>query len=117
MDTPTQVQAHRDYGFVVGLMAGTFVGAGLALWLAPKSTSELRERMKDSANGLRDRASERYDQVRTRVGEAVDEITRTGLDVRDDVATVVARGANTVERYANAAKSDRPANTHTSLAG
>jgi gas vesicle protein len=98
---------HRDYGFVIGLVTGTFVGAGLAMWLAPRSGSELRQRMTDSVRSLGKRASEQYQEASTRVGEAVDELTRKSQDVRDDVAGAVARGAHEVERYATAAKSDR----------
>ncbi len=100
-------QEHRDYGFVIGLLAGSFVGAGLMMWLAPRAASELRQRMTDSARSLGERASEQYQQATTRVGEAVDEITRKGEDVRDAVAVAVGRGAHEVERYAMAAKSDR----------
>jgi gas vesicle protein len=102
-----QTQEHRDYGFVIGLLTGTFVGAGLAMWLAPRLGSELRERVTESARGLGQRASEQYQQASTRVGEAVDELTRKGQAVRDDVAEAVARGAHEVERYATAAKSGR----------
>ena len=100
-------QAHRDYGFVVGLLTGTFVGAGLMLWLAPRMATELRERMADSAKKLGKRASEQYQEASTRVGDAVDELTRKGQGVRDDVADAVARGAHEVERFATAAKSGR----------
>ena len=124
-------QEHRDYGFVIGLLTGTFVGAGLAMWLAPRSASELRRRMTDSARSLGTRASEQCQQASTRVGEAVDELTRRGQDVRDDVADAVARGAHEVERgaheveraaheverYATAAKSDRVADNRKRSAG
>jgi len=100
-------QEHRDYGFVIGLLTGTFVGAGLAMWLAPRSASELRQRMTDSAKSLAKRASERYQQANTRVSEAVDELTQKGEGVRDDIAEAVASGAREVERYATAVKSDR----------
>jgi gas vesicle protein len=103
----THTQEHRDYGFVIGLLTGTFVGAGLMMWLAPRSGSELHDRMTDSARSLGQRASEHYQQASTRVGEAVDELTRKGQGVRDDVAEAVALGAHEVERYAAAAKSDR----------
>lgn len=98
----TQTQGHRDYGFVIGLMTGAFVGAGLALWLAPRGAAEFRERMTDSARNLGERASERFQQVNARVGEAVDELTRAGQGVRDEVTGVVARGAREVERFATA---------------
>jgi gas vesicle protein len=38
-------QDHRDHGFVIGFLMGTFVGASLAMWLVPRSASELRERV------------------------------------------------------------------------
>jgi gas vesicle protein len=100
-------QDHRNYGFAIGLLTGTFIGAGLMMWLAPRTASELRQQMAESAKSLRRRASEQYDQASTRVGDAVDELTRKGRGVRDDVAEAVARGAHEVERYARAAKSDR----------
>jgi gas vesicle protein len=100
-------EEHRGYGFAIGLLTGTFVGAGLALWLAPRMASELRKRVTDSVRGLGRQASERYEQARSRVGEGVSELNRKGQDVRDDVADAVARGAHEVERYATAAKSDR----------
>ena len=106
-----RTQERRDYGFVIGLLTGTFVGAGLAMLFAPRSGSELRQRVTDSARSLGERASEQYQQASTRVGEAVDEITRKGQDVRDEVADVVARGAREVERYATAVKTDRVVET------
>jgi gas vesicle protein len=103
------LQEHRDYSFVIGLLTGTFVGAGLAMWFAPRSGAELRQRMTDSVKGLAKQTSDRYQQASARVGEAVDELTRKGQDVRDDVADAVARSAREVERYATAAKTDRVA--------
>jgi gas vesicle protein len=120
-----ELQDRRDYGFVIGLLTGTFVGAGLAMWLVPRLASELRQRMTDSAKSLGERASEQYQQASARVGETVDELTRQGRGVRndvgdaiddlarqgqgvrDDVADAVARGAHEVERYAKSAKGDR----------
>jgi gas vesicle protein len=120
-----ELQDRRDYRFVIGLLTGTCVGAGLAMWLVPRLGSELRQRMADSAKSLGERASEQYQQAGARVGEtvdeltrqgrgvrndvaqAVDDLTRQGQGVRNDVADAVARGAHDVERYATAAKGDR----------
>jgi gas vesicle protein len=99
MNEPTH--ARRDYSFVIGLMTGTVVGAGLAMWLAPRAAAELRERMRDTAKNAGERASKRYQQASARVGDAVDELTRRGQGVRDDVAEVVARGAHQVARGAH----------------
>jgi len=87
-------------------MAGTVVGAGLALWLAPRSASGLRDRAANSARALGKRASAGYDEASGRVGTAVDELARKGNRVRDDVAESLVRGAHEVERFAVAVKSD-----------
>ena len=102
-----RTQAHPDYGFVIGLVTGTFVGAALAMWFAPRAGSELRQQVTDSARSLGQRASEQYRQASTRLGEAVDRLTEQGEGVRDDVAQAVARGAHEVERLATAVRSDR----------
>ncbi|MGE5814907.1 MAG: YtxH domain-containing protein [Acidobacteriota bacterium] len=104
-------QERPDYGFMIGLLTGTFIGAGLAMWFLPRSASELRHRMSDSARSLGQRASDQYQKASTRTGEALDELARKGQGVRDDVADAVARGAHEVERLATAAKTDRVAET------
>jgi gas vesicle protein len=93
MNETTQRPGH--YPFVLGLFTGTFVGAALATWLAP-------------------RVSEKYRQASTRVAEVVDDLTQRGQDVRDDIAGAVARGAHEVahdarevERVATAARRPR----------
>ena len=107
MNTNAHVQDHRSYGFGTGLLAGTLVGAGLLMWLAPRIASELRQRATETANRLRQHAKERYRDASGQVGDAVDELTRKAQGVRDDVADAVAHGAHEVERIAAAAKNDR----------
>jgi gas vesicle protein len=102
----TEMTSRRDYNFLKGLLAGTVVGAGLAIWFAPRLASELRQRATDAARDLKDRASDRYEQASARVGETVNDLTRTGQRVRDDMADAVVRGAQEVERIATAAKTD-----------
>ena len=103
----TQAPRNRDYGFVLGMLTGTFVGAGLAVWLAPRLAAELRQRVADAAKSVGDRASEQYRQASARVADAADELVKRGNGVRDEVASAVAHGAHEVERVALAAKSDR----------
>ena len=94
----------RDYGFAIGLLTGTFVGAGLALWCAPRLAAELRERVTGSARDLGQSVSDRYDQVTMRAANVATEVTRQAQDVRDGVADAVAHGAHEVERFAKATK-------------
>jgi hypothetical protein len=68
---------HRDSGFVIGLLTGACVGAGLAICLAPRLASALGQQVFDSARNLGQRAAEQFQHDGTRVGEAVDELVRT----------------------------------------
>lgn len=102
-----QTERHRDYGFVVGLGAGTIVGAALAIWLAPRAASELGTRVTESARRVGAGAARQYRNASARVGAAVGEVTEAGQDVRDGLADAVVRGAQAVERQATATKSDR----------
>ena len=95
-----QVQHDRDYRFLAGLTLGGAIGAGLALWLAPKAAAEIKERAVDSVKTLGNAASDRYRDARLRVSDAVDGLTRKGQGVRDGVCDTVVRGAQDVERSA-----------------
>jgi len=54
-------------GFMLGLIAGVALGAGLGMLLAPKPGSELRGQLGDQASRLRDRATEGYSAASTKV--------------------------------------------------
>lgn len=77
-----------NYGFLAGLLTGTVVGAGVALWLTPTATEEARGRLTASARRL-------GDDLRTRSD-----------GIRDQVAGAVARGAHEVEQFVIAGKTD-----------
>ena len=93
--------------FLLGLVTGAVVGAGVAVWLAPRMRAEIRQRATDSARALGTRASERYRAASSRVGVALDDLTRKSQGVRDGVADAVAHGAEEVSRRASALKSTR----------
>ena len=94
-------QANHDPGFLFGLVTGAALGAGLAMYFAPKIGSEIRKRVAASAKDLGDTASEYYEQVSTRVVDAVEELTSRGQKARDAAADLVARGAHEVARGAH----------------
>ena len=95
-----QAQERSDYRFLMGLLAGSLVGAGLAILLAPRAAAEIKARAVDTAKDLGDAVSERYQGAKLRVTDTVDGITRKGQRVRDDVCDTVVRGAQDVERGA-----------------
>lgn len=47
-------------GFVMGLLAGTVLGAGLGMLLAPKAGADLRGQIGHQAREIGNRASEQY---------------------------------------------------------
>ena len=93
----TSTEDRPDYRFTLGLLAGACVGAGVVLWLAPRTAGEIRGRVTDAAKDLGERASNGYDQASARVGAVADEINRKSRGVISDVADVVARGARDVK--------------------
>lgn len=103
----TTTQDTRNWGFGVGLCAGAVVGAGLALWFAPRLRAELGQWATDAARDVADRATATYDRTTNRVAGAVDDITARGQNLRDGMADGVVHGAQAVEQYAAAAKSGR----------
>jgi gas vesicle protein len=100
----TQLPENANHHFLIGLMTGSVIGAGLTMLFAPRLASELRQRVTDSATDLGNAASRRYQDVTTRVADVVDGVTTRGQAVRDDVADAVGRGAREVERVAMASK-------------
>jgi gas vesicle protein len=101
----------RDYRFATGLAMGGLVGAGLALWLAPRAAAEIQARAADSARDLGDALAARYQGARLRVTETVDGLSRKGQGLRDEACDTVVRaaqeveaGARDVQQYANDAK-------------
>lgn len=121
MTTGTQDNTTKHGGgFLMGLITGSAVGAGVALYFAPRLASELRQRVADSTTDLQNAASEGLQNVAVRVADVVDgvadvadDLTRRGEAVRDGVADAVgrgahevARGAREVEHFAKASKTN-----------
>lgn len=80
--------------FLMGLMTGSAIGAGLAIYFSRRLALELRQRVADIA----------------------DDVTRRGQAARNDVADAVARGAHEVgrgarevEQFAKASKTEHTA--------
>lgn len=77
--------SERGGSFVMGLLTGTVLGAGLAMLFAPKSGSELRSQLSEQAGALRDTASEGYRRATDAAGEWADK-GREMIDKAKDVA-------------------------------
>jgi gas vesicle protein len=90
--------------FLIGLITGGVIGAGLVIAFAPRLASELRQRMTASAADLGRATSQGYQDVSARMAGVVDGVKAKGQAVRDDVADAVGRGAREVEQFAMASK-------------
>jgi len=97
----------RDYRFLLGLLAGAAIGAGLGMLLAPRAAVELRGRLVDSAKGLGATAAKRYQQATARAAAVAKDYVDKGQAIRDGLADSVVRGAQRVERFATEAKTRR----------
>ncbi len=77
--------------FLMGLLAGTVLGAGLGMLFAPKAGSELRSQLTESAGQLRSRANEFGQQASDKVSQMVDR----GREAYDRARTSVSDMAST----------------------
>jgi gas vesicle protein len=83
--------------FLLGLLAGVVLGAGVGLLFAPRTGAETRRRMSDSAHRMREQATEGYG----RASETVSGIVERGRDTYDRARQTVSRGVEEVRRYTN----------------
>ena len=58
--------------FLMGLLAGTVLGAGLGMLFAPRAGSELRSQLSEQAGRLRSTAGDTYHQASDKVSHLVD---------------------------------------------
>jgi len=58
--------------FLMGLLAGTVLGAGLGMLFAPKTGSDLRNQLGEQAGKIRTQANEGYQQATEKVSQIVD---------------------------------------------
>jgi gas vesicle protein len=75
--------------FVLGLLTGAFLGAGLGMLLAPKAGSELRNQLSDQADSLAHKAADRYGRVTEKAREWTDRGQEAGADVYDKARDIV----------------------------
>ena len=96
---------HHGGSFVMGLLTGTVLGAGLGLLFAPKAGSELRNQISGQAEHLAKQASDGYRNASQTAGEWADKGRERGREMFDKAKDAVARGTDEAERYAREAGS------------
>ena len=81
--------------FVMGLLTGTVLGAGLGMLFAPKAGSELRNQLSEQAGNLASQAQDGMRKVTENAGEWADR----GRDIYGKAKDAVARGTEEAQKY------------------
>lgn len=84
-------------GFMMGLLTGTVLGAGLGMLLAPKAGSELRGAIGEQARNIGNAASEQYKKA----SEVAGTWAERGREAVDKARDAVSRGAEEARGYAS----------------
>jgi gas vesicle protein len=92
--------------FVMGLLTGTVLGAGLGMLFAPRSGSELRHQISGQAGNLANTASEGYRRAAETAGDWAEKGREVGRDIYGRAREAVSRGAEEAHRYINQATED-----------
>jgi gas vesicle protein len=85
--------------FVMGLLTGTVLGAGLGMLFAPKAGSELRHQLSDQAGHLANTASEGYRRASEAAGTWKERGREVGREMYDKARDAVSRGVDEADRY------------------
>ena len=80
--------------FLMGLLAGTVLGAGLGMLFAPKTGSELRNQVTEQAGRLRTTANDAYSQASEKVSQIVDRGKDAYDRARSSVSNMAAQGTS-----------------------
>jgi gas vesicle protein len=81
--------------FVIGLLTGTVLGAGLGMLFAPKPGSEVRSQLTEQAGNLANTASEQIH----RATEVAGDLAGRGRDVYDKARDAVSKGVEDAQKY------------------
>ena len=81
--------------FVMGLLTGTVLGAGLGMLFAPKAGSELRNQLSEQAGNLASQAQDGMRKVTENAGEWADR----GRDMYGKAKDAVVKGADEAQKY------------------
>jgi len=106
-------------GFMMGLLAGTVLGAGLGMLFAPKAGSDLRRQLGEQADSLANNASQTYRRASQAAGdwagkaqESASDLADRGKELYGRAREAAARGAEEAERTvreaADAGAASRP---------
>lgn len=103
--------------FLMGLLAGTVLGAGLGMLFAPKPGAELRTKLSEQAGKLRTTASDGYQQATGKVTQMVDRGREAYDRARTTAGSAVENAAESIQNAANSAGGSSTGTDSSSHAG
>ena len=86
-------KSKRIGSFLISMLVGSLIGAGVALLMAPQSGDKTRAFLKDKSIEIKDKALETAENTRDRAGKTLDEINQS---TRNRANELVKRGQNLV---------------------
>jgi gas vesicle protein len=114
--------------FVMGLLTGTVLGAGLGMLFAPKAGAELRGQLSEQAGNLANSASEGYKKASEAASEGYKKASEAasewagkgreaGREIYDRTKDAVNRGTEEAQRYVRETTGATPGSPMPSTAG
>lgn len=85
--------------FVMGLLTGTVLGAGLGMLFAPKAGAELRSQLSEQAGTIANTASEGYRRASETATDLASRARDVGNDIYGRAKDAVNRGTEEAQRY------------------
>ena len=95
--------------FVLGMMTGAFIGAGVALLFAPKTGTEMRHRLSEQYRGLADRVGEQAHNLRENAQQLREQgrerVQQLSNELSDRVSSATDRQTPAADRFPSSAPS------------
>ena len=95
--------------FLMGLLAGTVLGAGLGMLFAPKTGAETRRQLSEQATRLRSTANETYTQASEKFQQTYQQASDKLNQAGEKVSQMVDRGREAYDRSRTAGAPSSPA--------
>jgi gas vesicle protein len=89
--------------FLMGLLAGTVLGAGLGMLFAPKAGAETRRQLQEQATRLRSTANDTYNQASEKLNQTYNQATEKVNQASEKVSQMVDRGREAYDRAKSSA--------------
>jgi gas vesicle protein len=103
--------------FLMGLLAGTVLGAGLGMLFAPKAGAEVRKQLSEQASRLRSSASDTYNQASEKLNQTYSQASEKVSQASEKVSQLVDRGREAYDRAKSQTPSSPPVSTPTGTTG